>query len=59
MKEFSPSMRTDLMVADWRAALPPELSVEEKERQLYGAVWDAYIEGDYGFGLWLCTNATA
>jgi len=53
MKEFSPSMRTDLMVADWRAALPPELSVEEKERQLYGAVWDAYIEGDYGFGLWL------
>jgi len=53
MKEFSPSMRTDLMVADWRAALPPELSVEEKERQLYGAAWEAYIEGDYGFGLWL------
>jgi hypothetical protein len=53
MKEFSPSMRTDLMVADWRAALPPELSVEEKERRLYGAAWDAYIEGDYGFGLWL------
>jgi hypothetical protein len=53
MKELSPSMRTDLMVADWRAALPPELSVEEKERRLYGAAWDAYIEGDYGFGLWL------
>jgi hypothetical protein len=53
MKEFSPSMRTDLMVADWRAALPDELSVEEKERRLYGAVWDAYMEGDYGFGLWL------
>ncbi len=46
-------MRTDLMVADWRAALPEELSVEEKERRLYGAVWDAYMEGDYGFGLWL------
>jgi len=46
-------MRTDLMVADWRAALPDELSVEEKERRLYGAVWDAYMEGDYGFGLWL------
>lgn len=41
------------MVADWRAALPPELSVEEKERQLYGSVWDTYMEGDYGFGLWL------
>lgn len=41
------------MVADWRAALPPELSVEEKERRLYGAAWDAYIEGDYGFALWL------
>ena len=53
MKEFSPSMRTDLMVADWRAALPPELSVEEKERRLYGAAWEAYSEGDYGFGLWL------
>jgi hypothetical protein len=53
MKELSPSMRTDLMVADWRAALDPELSVEEKERQLYGSVWDAYMEGDYGFGLWL------
>ncbi len=53
MKEFSPSMRTDLMVADWRATLPPELSVEEKERQLYGSVWEAYMEGDYGFGLWL------
>jgi hypothetical protein len=53
MKEFSPSMRTDLMIADFRAALPPELSVEEKERQLYGSAWEAYMEGDYGFGLWL------
>jgi hypothetical protein len=53
MKEFSPSMRTDLMIADFRAALDPELSVEEKERQLYGSAWEAYMEGDYGFGLWL------
>jgi hypothetical protein len=53
MKEFSPSMRTDLLIADWRAALLPELSVEEKERRLYGAAWEAYVEGDYGFGLWL------
>jgi hypothetical protein len=53
MKEFSPSMRTDLMIADWRAALLPELSVEEKERQLYGSAWEAYTDGDYGFGLWL------
>jgi hypothetical protein len=52
MKEFSPSMRTDLLIADWRAALLPELSVEEKERRLYGAAWQAYIDGDYGFGLW-------
>jgi hypothetical protein len=51
-KEFSPSMRVDLMVSDWRAALPPESSVEEKERDLYGAVWEAYQEGDFGFGLW-------
>jgi len=53
MKEFSPSMRTDLMIADWRAALEPELSVEEKERQLYGSAWYAYMDGDYGFALWL------
>jgi hypothetical protein len=53
MKEFSPSMRTDLMIADFRAALAPELSVEEKERQLYGSAWEAYLEGDYGFALWL------
>jgi hypothetical protein len=51
-KEFSPSMRVDLMVSDWRAALPEEASVEEKERELYGHVWDAYQEGDFGFGLW-------
>lgn len=45
-------MRVDLLVSDWRAALPVEASVEEKERRLYGSAWDAYREGDYGFGLW-------
>jgi hypothetical protein len=45
-------MRVDLLVSDWRAALPVEASVEEKERLLYGSAWDAYQEGDYGFGLW-------
>jgi hypothetical protein len=45
-------MRVDVLVSDWRAGLEPELSGEEKERQLYGLAWDAYLEGDYGFGLW-------
>jgi hypothetical protein len=52
LKEFSPSMRVDVLVADWRAGLDPALSEEEKERRLYGLAWDAYLEGDYGFGLW-------
>jgi hypothetical protein len=52
MREFSPSMRMDVLVSDWRAALEPELSEEEKERTLYGRAWEAYLEGDYGFGLW-------
>jgi hypothetical protein len=51
-KEFSPSMRVDVLVADWRAGLDPALDDEEKERALYGRAWDAYLEGDYGFGLW-------
>ena len=46
-------MRVDLLIADWRAGLDPDLSVEEKERALYDAAWAAYEEGDYGFGLWL------
>jgi hypothetical protein len=54
-KEFSPTMRVDVLVADWKAALDPELSVEEKERQLYGHAWEEYLGGDYGFGLW-CWN---
>ncbi len=53
MKEFSPSMRTDVIIADWRASLPPELPDEEKERRLYGQAWEAYADGDFGFGLWL------
>jgi hypothetical protein len=52
MREFSPSMRVDVLISDWRAGIPPELSQEERERQLYTAAWDAYMEGDYGFGLW-------
>jgi hypothetical protein len=45
-------MRVDLLISDWRAGLPIDASVEEKERQLYGASWEAYQDGDYGFGLW-------
>jgi hypothetical protein len=52
MREFSPSMRVDVLVSDWRAAIAPELPEEERERQLYQNAWDAYLEGDYGFGLW-------
>jgi len=52
MKEFSPSMRVDLLVSDWRAAADPELSEEEREHLLYGQAWEAYEDGDYGFGLW-------
>jgi len=52
MKEFSPSMRVDLLISDWKAAANPELPEEERERQLYGQAWDAYQAGDYGFGLW-------
>jgi hypothetical protein len=52
LKEFSPTMRVDVLIADWRAAIPPELSQEERERRLYEQAWEAYLEGDYGFGLW-------
>jgi hypothetical protein len=45
-------MRADVLISDWRAALDPELSEEEKERALYGQAWEAYLDGDYGFGLW-------
>lgn len=51
-KSISATMRVDALVSDWRAEIPPELSKEERERQLYDRVWAAYEEGDYGFGLW-------
>ncbi len=51
-KELSPSMRVDVMVADWKASLAPELPAEERERDLYGRAWEFYQEGDHGFGLW-------
>ena len=51
-KTFSATMRVDALVSDWRAAQLPELSKEERERGLYGEVWQAYLEGDFGFGLW-------
>ncbi|MCI4330828.1 MAG: hypothetical protein L3K19_03135 [Thermoplasmata archaeon] len=51
-RELSPTMRVDVLIADWRAALLPELSAEEQEANLYGQAWEAYLEGDYGFGLW-------
>jgi hypothetical protein len=53
MKEFSPSMRVDLLISDWRAGLDPDLSEEEREHELYGRAWEAYRDGDFGFGLWL------
>jgi hypothetical protein len=52
-KKFSPTMRVDVLVSDWRNALDPALPQEAKETALYGQVWEAYQEGDYGFGLWL------
>ena len=51
-KEFSPTMRVDVLISDWKATLSPELPEEEQERQLYEQGWEAYLAGDYGFGLW-------
>jgi len=51
-KAFSASMRVDALLSDWRAALAPELTSEERERTLYESAWGAYLDGDYGFGLW-------
>jgi hypothetical protein len=52
-KSFSATMRVDVLISDWRSELAPELSTEQKETGLYGRAWEAYLEGDYGFGLWL------
>lgn len=51
-KSISATMRVDALVSDWRAEIPPELSQEARERALYERAWEAYQEGDYGFGLW-------
>ncbi|MCI4335842.1 MAG: hypothetical protein L3K17_01400 [Thermoplasmata archaeon] len=51
-RELSPSMKVDALLSDWKAALPVELSPEEREQRLYGQAWEAYLEGDFGFGLW-------
>jgi len=51
-REFSPTMRVDVLVSDWRAEIPPESPVEERERALYDRAWETYRDGDYGFGLW-------
>jgi hypothetical protein len=45
-------MRVAALLADWRAELPPEVTQEAREQQLYGHAWEEYLEGDYGFGLW-------
>jgi hypothetical protein len=52
MREFSPSMRVDVLISDWRAEIDPEHPIEERERELYVRAWEAYLDGDYGFGLW-------
>jgi hypothetical protein len=51
-REFSPTKKVDVLVADWRAALPPELKAEDQEQRLYSQVWETYLEGDYAFGVW-------
>lgn len=51
-REFSASMRVDALLSDWKAEILPELPAEERERQLYERGFQAYLEGDYGFGVW-------
>ncbi len=46
-------MRVDVFVSDWKAAASLEIPEEEREREIYGKAWEAYLDGDYGFGLWL------
>ncbi len=45
-------MRVDAIVSDWRAGLDPAHAEEANEHELYGRAWEAYRDGDYGFGLW-------
>ena len=56
-KTFSPTMRVDALLGDWRAELPAELGPEEREARLYAQAWTEYLAGDYGFGLW-CWHET-
>jgi hypothetical protein len=52
MKAFSATMRVDALVSDWKAEVAPELPTEEREQRIYAEAFQAYLEGDYGFGLW-------
>jgi hypothetical protein len=45
-------MRVDLLLSDWRATLTSDAPQETRERELYSRAWDAYQEGDHGFGMW-------
>jgi hypothetical protein len=52
-RSFSPTMRVDALISDWRAELAGiGGTAEEQERGLFGRAFDEYLEGDYGFGLW-------
>ncbi|MEM0129513.1 MAG: hypothetical protein QXG65_05075 [Thermoplasmata archaeon] len=51
-RTISPTQRVDLLVSDWHAELDPALDAATKVCTVYGRAWEAYREGDYGFGLW-------
>ncbi len=51
-KQFSPSVRVDVTLGDWRSEFDPAWTSEQKERALYEKAWTEYREGDYAFGLW-------
>lgn len=51
-REFSATMRVDALLSDWKAEIPPDVGAEERERRLYERPWQAYLAGDFGFGLW-------
>jgi hypothetical protein len=56
-KTFSSTMRVDALIGDWKAQPAPERTTEQKEADLFRLAWEAYLEGDYGFGLW-CWHET-
>ncbi len=45
-------MRVDVLVSDWKAAEDPTVPEEQREHNLYEKAWQAYLDGDFGFGLW-------